>query len=185
MPARKKKPVVDPAQADIEEAIDKVVAAATVDYSLIKPADLIAEYHTLDAFADEQQKKFGAYIKPTRDRIEEIRQLLHGKLLHEGVNGFPTDNGTAYLSHIMNHTIDPESSYTSKETGRVSYGRDALLDWALDNWDEYGGEGLQININKATVEKWMNDHVNDPEWNDKPVPGIKLNAFLRLNIKKS
>src|SRR5437762_920605 len=116
MAARKKK-VVDPAQVDIEEAIDKVVADAkpALDFSKIKPAELIAEFHLLKAHAEEQSKKFADYLKPTNTRMEEIRQLLHGKALHEGVNAFSTDNGTAYLSRIVTHKIDPESTYTNLE----------------------------------------------------------------------
>ena len=182
MPARKKKAAaVDPAQIDLEEAIE---ATPQVDYSSVKPAELIAEFHLLKAHSEDAAKKFAAYIKPTSDRMEQIRQLLHGKALHEGVNAFSTDNGTAYLSRIVSHKIDPESSYTSLE-GRTSTGRDALLDWSLDFWDDYGSEGLQIGVSKETVQKWMDDHVNDPAWNDKPPPGLKLETLVRLNIKKS
>lgn len=181
MAARKKKAAIDPAQTDLEEVIAE---KAQVDFSQVKPAELIAEYHLLKAHTEEQTKKFGDYLKPTNTRIEEIRQLLHGKALHEGVNAFSTDNGTAYLSRIVTHKIDPESTYTNLE-GRVSRGRDALLDWGLDFWDDYGSEGLQINVSKDVVQKWMDDKRDDPQWNEKGVPGIKLDTFVRLNIKQS
>src|SRR5437762_1484813 len=187
MAARKKK-VVDPAQVDIEEAIDKVVAAAAppaLDFSKVKPAELIAEFHLLKAHTEEQSKKFSEYLKPTNTRMEEIRQLLHGKALHEGVNAFSTDSGTAYLSRIVTHKIDPDASYTSQETGRISTGREALLDWMLDNWDDYGSEGMQLGVSKDIAQKWMDDHKDDPAWNDKPVPGLKFDTLVRLNIKQS
>lgn len=186
MAARKKKPAVDPAQTDIEEAIDAVVEAAkpAVDYSLIKPADLIAEFLKLKAHAEEQSKKFAEYLKPTNTRMEETRQLLHGKALFDKVNGFPTDEGTAYLSTITSHAIDPESSYTNKD-GRTSKGRDALLDWLLDYWDDYGSEGMLLGVTKDIVQKWMDDKKDDPAWNDKYPPGLKLDSFKRINIKKS
>lgn len=181
MAARKKKPaiVADPAQIDLEEAI---AAKPPVDYGAVKPAELIAEFHLLKAHAEEQSKKFSEYLKPTNTRMEEIRQLLHGKALHEGVNAFSTDNGTAYLSRIVTHKIDPESEYTNVE-GRVSRGRDALLDWLLDNWDDYGSEGMILNVSKDIIQKWLDDNRDDPEWNDKSVPGIKLDTLVRLNIK--
>lgn len=181
MAARKKKPAADPAQTDIEEAIAE---KPQVDYSLLKPADLIAEFHTLKAFAEEKSKLFAEYIKPTNTRMEEIRQLLHGKALFDKVNGFPTDAGTAYLSTIVTHQIDPESTYTNAE-GRTSVGRDALLDWLLDYWDDYGSEGMQLNVSKEIIQKWMDDHTDDPAWNDKPPPGLKLDRFKRINIKQS
>jgi hypothetical protein len=162
----KRKP--EPAQIDLEEAI-----AATFD-----PAALIREYHELDAHIDLQTKAFGEYLKPTRTRIEEIRSTLHAKALEQKVNGFPTDEGTAYLSVITSHKIDSESAYTNAE-GRVSTGRDAVLDWALDNWDDYGSEGVTINVLKAVVDRWREEHDN------KPPPGLKLDTMVRLNIKKS
>lgn len=183
MPARKKKaaPVVDEGQMDLEKAIAQ---KPPVDFGTIKPAELIAEFHLLKAHAEEQSKKFSEYLKPTNTRMEEIRQLLHGKALHDKVNGFPTDAGTAYLSTIVTHKIDPESSYTSQE-GRTSTGREALLDWLLDYWDDYGSEGMQLNVSKDIIEKWMSDKRDDPQWNDKPPPGLKLDSFKRINIKQS
>lgn len=175
MAPRKKKVEADPAQTDLEEVI--AAAPAPVDYSTVKPDSLIAEYHLLKAHSEEQSKKFAEYLKPTNKRIEEIRQLLHGKALHDGVNAFSTDNGTSYLAKITSHTIDPESTYTSEE-GRVSTGRDALLDWLLDNWDDYGSEGAQVNVSKAIVDKWM-------EEKGKPPPGLKITSFTRMNINKS
>jgi molybdopterin-biosynthesis enzyme MoeA-like protein len=39
--------------------------------------------------------------------------------------------------------------------GLVSIAGIAPLDWLLDNWDDYGSEGIQLNVSKAIVEKWM------------------------------
>lgn len=182
MSARKKKaPVADPAQTDLEQAIAE---KAQVDFSKVKPAELIAEYQLLKGEDEEKSKMFADFIKPMRTRMEEIKQLLHGKALHDGVNAFSTDNGTAYLSRITSHKIDPDAEYTSLE-GRTVKGRDALLDWLLDYWEEYGSEGIQLNVAKEIVERWMSDHVDDPEWNGKGVPGLKFETFVRCNIKSS
>lgn len=174
MPPRRKK--LDPAgpitAAPVQLAIEQAIAGA------FDPAALIREYHQLDAHVDVQTKAFSEYLKPTRTRIEEIRSALHAKALEQKVNGFPTDEGTAYLSTIVSHKIDPEGTYTNVE-GRTSSGRDAVLDWALDNWDDYGSEGVTINVLKAVVDKWRQEH------DDKPPPGLKLDTMIRLNIKKS
>lgn len=172
MAPRKKK--ADPAQIDLEEA----VAETQIDFSKVKPAELIAEFHQLKSHSEAQQKAFSDYMKPTNERMEQIRQLLHGKAVHDGVNSFSTDNGTAYLSRIVTHKIDPDASYTNVE-GRVSTGRDAVLDWLLDNWDDYGSEGLQLNVSKDVVEKWTLDHEGNPP------PGLKMDVLVRCNIKRS
>ncbi|MFA5902259.1 MAG: hypothetical protein WC829_24470 [Hyphomicrobium sp.] len=170
MAPRKKKtgPAVESQQLDIEQAI-----AAVFD-----PAALIAEWHKLDAHVESESKRFGEYLKPSRDRMEAIKAELHAKALEQKVNGFPTNEGTAYLSTIVSHKIDPDSAYDTAD-GRHSVGRDALLDWMLDNWDEYGSEGMQLNISKPIVEKWREEHDN------KPPPGLKLDTMVRLNIRKS
>jgi hypothetical protein len=182
MPPRKRKAEPAPEQLlDIEDAISE---QEEIDYSKVKPAELIAEHLLLKKEVEDKTKIFNAFIEPMSTRMEAIRQLLHGKALHDGVNAFSTDNGTAYLSRIVSHKIDPEAEYTSLE-GRVSRGRDALLDWLLDNWEEYGSEGIQVGVSKDIVERWMNDKVDDPQWNDKPPPGLKLDVLVRCNIKKS
>ena len=185
MPPRKQKAAApDPAQTDLEDAITQADEPRQIDYSKVKPDALIAEWNLVKKEVEDKTKLFNDFMKPMRDRMEEIKQLLHGKILHDGVNAFSTDNGTAYLSRIVTHTIDPEASYTSME-GRTSKGRDALLDWLLDYWDEYGSEGIQLGVSKEIIARWMGDHVNDPEWNDKPPPGLKLDVLVRCNIKAS
>lgn len=178
--AARRKPRVDPAQIDLEEKIAETPALPPA----AKASDLIAEFFTLKDHSETQSKAFAEYLKPTNARMEEIRQTLHAMAIEGGVNGFPTDSGTAYLSTILNHTIDPESTYTNAE-GRVSQGRDALLDWALDHWEDYGSEGLQIGISKAVVDKYMQDRANDNEYRGKPPPGLKLSELIRLNIRRS
>lgn len=174
MPPRKKSAqAAAPEQIDLEDAI---AATHEVDYSKVKPAELIAEFHLLKAHQEEQSRKFQEWIKPTAERMEAIRQTLHGLALHDGVNAFSTDNGTAYLSTITNHSVDPESEYTSLD-GRTSKGRDALLDWLLDNWDDFGSEGILLNVTKDAVGKWMDTHNSLP-------PGLKIDVLKRLNIKK-
>lgn len=156
-------------QIDIEQAI-----ALTI----FNPSALIAEWHGLKAHAEIQQKAFSEYLRPTLERMEAIKQELHAKALEQKVNGFPTDEGTAYLSEIVSHKFDPESKYVSADN-RVSTGRDAVLDWLLDNWDEYGSEGIQLNVSKPIVDRWREEH------DGKPPPGLKIETMLRLNIKKS
>jgi hypothetical protein len=185
MAPRKKKtePAPEGQQLDIEQAIDSVETPfATL--AKITPEALIKEFLTLKSHAESEGKRFAEYIKPTADRMNLIKASLHARALAGKVNGFPTDEGTAYLSEIVSHRIDPESRYQTAD-GRVSTGRDALLDWLLDNWDEYGSEGIQLNVSKAIVEKWM-EHTTDEDHKDgAPPPGLKIEKFKQLNIKRS
>jgi len=175
-PRKKKSDAPAPEQLDIEQAI---AAAGTPDPASLPfdPAALIKEFNATKAHVEAESKRFGEYMKPYNDRMEAIRQELHAKALEQKVNGFPTDEGTAYLSEIVSYKIDPEAQYLTAD-GRTSTGRDALLDWMLDNWDAYGSEGAMISVSKAVAEKWQ-------EENGAPPPGTKTDKLVRINIRKS
>ena len=174
--APRKKPVQpDPAQLDIEQAI------AAVEF---QPAALIKEHLTLKAYVEGEQKRLSDFLKPSVERMQACKAQLHAKALEQKVNGFPTDEGTAYLSEITNHAIDPESGYTNAD-GRQSFGRDALLAWMLENWDDYGSEGMLLGITKPIVEKWRDATKSEELPNGVTPPGLKLTTDIRLNIKKS
>lgn len=170
---RPKKAKTPPEQTDLEQAIKDKIKSDLDTLIASTPSALIGEYHTLNDHAAAESKRFQEYLKPAVERIELIRQALHAKALAQKVNGFPTDEGTAYLSTIVSHKIDPDSTY------KDASGRDALLDWMLDNWDKYGSEGLMLNVSKAVVDAYMQE--ND----GKPPPGLKLESMQRVNIKRS
>lgn len=164
-----------PAQIDLEQAIKEKTTAELKVLIARDPADLIGEYFKLDGHASAESQRFKEYLKPTVDRIELIRQALHAKAIEQKVNGFPTDEGTAYLSTIVSYKIDPDAA--NPETGAT--GRDALLDWVLAEWDTYGSEGLMLNVSKAVVDKYAQDH------NGTLPPGLKSDSLTRINIKRS
>jgi hypothetical protein len=168
--APRKKPAVEQPSAAVVERFE--------------PAALIKEHLTLKAYVEGEQKRLAEFLKPAVERMQACKSQLHAKALEQHVNGFPTDEGTAYLSEIINHAIDPESSYTTAD-GRQSFGRDALLDWMLEHWDEYGSEGMLLGITKPIVEKWRDATKSEQQPNGVPPPGLKLTTELRLNIRKS
>lgn len=150
----------------------------------IKPGNpdaMIEEYFKLKGHFEAQQESFKNAMMPCTTRIEEIRRSLHAMAIEQKVKSYKTDHGTAYLSEITSHKIDPVAGapFTNPETGEVSTGRDALLDWGLANWAEFGNDGLQINVSAAAVEKWRAQH------DGAPPPGLVLSTELRLNIRKS
>ena len=117
--------------------------------------------------------------------MEAIRQTLHAKALAEKTNGFPTDAGTAYLSVIDSYKIDPETAPYQSQDGRVSTGRDALLDWMLDNWEDYGSEGILLGIAKPVVEKYIDATKDEQHPTGMLPPGLKKETLVRININKS
>jgi hypothetical protein len=142
------------------------------------PSELIKRAHEIDDFIETQNKRFAEYLKPLKEEREKIANDLLAYLNENGGEAFRCDHGTAYLSEIMNVKLDPDSAYLNVAGAQVQ-GREALLDFALDNWDEVGNELLDIRPLKEPVRKWMDTH------NGVPPPGLAISHFTRLNIRKS
>lgn len=157
-------------------------AAPTVDQVLDPPAqELISEYFRLDEWVKAENKRFAEHMKPCKDRMEAITSKLHEKLIALGGGdkaNISTDAGTAYISNILNVAIDPDAEKFTLD-GRESAGREALLDFALANWDEIGSELLLVQPQKDAVKRWMEEH------DGRPPPGLRVSWFARMNLRRS
>lgn len=168
--ARKTAP---PAQTDIEEAI-----AAAPPLPVVPAIDLITEYREIETWAEAQDKAYAEFMKPRRDRMNEIKQQLLAMALAQKVNSFPTDAGTAYISEGITAKVDPNTAPYKNERGEEVTGREALLDFFLENWEKYGAEYAQIGITLDGVKAFIAEH-------RKPPPGIAIQQWQRLNIRKT
>ena len=142
--------------------------------------DLIAEEIKIDDFIKAQSKAFGEFLKPHKARQEEIQNLLLALLNQQQVDSIKGDAGTAYKSNILNVGIDAEGTepYVKPDNGVEERGREAFLDFSLDNWETFGQDGLMFSAQKDAVKKWIEEH-------GKPPPGIKISYFTRVNIRRS
>lgn len=125
--------------------------------------DLIGESNTLEEQIKAAQAKFDEWAKPRKVRIEEIEGELQRRLLQRGAGSTKTDNGTAYISDIMNTKIENQ---------------EILLDFVNEHWPEVGSD-VKINVPIALVRSHMETN------NGMPPPGISISYFKRLNIKRS
>ena len=127
--------------------------------------DLVAEYIKLDDLSSAASKAYAEKMKPTVDRMEEIKNQLLGLLNEQGSENIKTQHGTAYKSIIV----------TPKAVDKVAY-----LDWCLDNWEAIGNEMLQIGApQKAALEQYRSE--NDGQL----PPHVAITEFTRLNIRRS
>ena len=140
---------------------------------------LVEEYFRNEGFIESENKRFATHMKPFNDRQEVIKQQLHEKLNAEGLENFKTPHGTAYKSHLLNTKIDPDAVPYVKEGGEEVRGREAVLDFCLDNWATIGNELLQIGVTKDAVKSWMDSH------DGAPPPGVSISRFTRINIRRS
>lgn len=141
---------------------------------------LIAEHFKLQDKIKEATKLFTAYLAPTKARLEEIdAQLL--QLLNSLTTGdkksISTDLGTAYVSNLLNVSIDPEAEPYLNAGGESQVGRMALLDFALENWEDIGADLLLVSPQKDAVKRWLDEH-------GKPPPGLKISHFARVNVRR-
>jgi hypothetical protein len=165
MPRSKKQPV----QSGLEDAI-----AATNQTA----EQLIAEHNKLDDWIKTETKRFSEFMKPHKERLEAIGNDLLALSNLQKWDSVRTEAGTAYRSTLLNVSVSPEG-LPYEHDGQKSIGREALLDFALDHWDDIGNDLLLVSAQKDAVKKFM--EVND----GKPPPGITTSWFTRINIRRS
>lgn len=143
---------------------------------------LISEHFTIQDKIKEANKRIAEFLAPHKARLEEIDakllSLLNGLGTGDKAN-ISCDAGTAYLSHLLNVSIDPEGAPYVNDSGQEQVGRMALLDWALENWETYGADILLVQAQKDTVRRYMDEHEG------KVPPGLKHSFFTRVNVRRS
>ena len=155
--------------------------AAAVDQTA---EQLIAEHNKLDDWLKAETKRFGEFLKPHKERLEEIGNQLLALSNLQKWDSIRTDAGTAYRSTLLNAAVSPEGlPYTSPGPDGVLkgpvVGREALIDFALDNWEDIGNDLLLVSPQKDAVKRWMEAH------DGQPPPGVKTGFFTRINIRRS
>lgn len=143
---------------------------------------LIAEHFKLQDQIKAANKQVADFLAPHKKRLEEIDgQLL--QLLNTLSDGdkksISTDIGTAYVSNLLNVSVDPEAEAYINAGGESQVGRMALMDFALENWETIGADLLLVQPQKDAVKKWMDEH------DGKPPPGLKVSWFSRVNVRRS
>lgn len=188
--APRKKVNTDAAAVAAQDAAAKAAQEAQQklmeELRAMTPADLIKTYRDLEEWMAEQSKKLAEVLAPWIAKNNSIKAVLLQKADEQKVNSFPTDNGTAYISEGVGHKVDPNSPhvYTNPETGEIATGREALLDWMMDHWNDYGAEHAQIGIASKGVEAYMAATKSEENPNGVPPPGITLEPWRRMNVRK-
>lgn len=142
---------------------------------------LIKEHLELKDWIADANKRFGEFLAPKKARLEQIDALLMETLntLSTGdKKSISTDVGTAYVSNLLNVSVDTDSEVYVNQNGESQSGRMALLDFALEHWEDIGGDLLLVSPQKDAVKRWIDEH-------GKPPPGLKISYFARVNVRRS
>lgn len=126
------------------------------------PAQLIERALTLKNWLEAEADRFKQHLAPVNLEQDTIKNVLLERLNEQGVNSFPTDNGVAYKSTLLNIKITD---------------RDAFLKCVLENWQDFGGAMLMAGAQMDAVKEFLEKH-------NEPPPGIEISWYSRLNIKK-
>ena len=138
---------------------------------------LIAEHNQVDDWLKSETKRFAEHCKPYKDRLEAIGNQLLALSNQQKWDNIKTDAGTAYRSTLLNVSISEEGAPYMRD-GREQKGRDALLDFALDNWEAIGNDLLLVSAQKDAVKRYLEEH-------GAPPPGIKTSWFTRINVRRT
>jgi len=139
---------------------------------------LIAEHNQIEDWLKGETKRFNKFMAPHKARLEEIGNKLLALSNEQKWESIRTDAGTAYRSTLMNSSIDAEKPYSNKD-GVIVFGREAVLDFCLENWSDYGSDMLMVQAQKDAIKRYMEEHSGEPP------PGIKVGFFTRINIRRS
>ncbi len=144
-------------------------------------SELIAEHNRINDEIKSANKKFAELLEPYKTRLEAVDGALLALLNALGGTekaNLSTEHGTAYISHLLNVSVDPEQEYVNAN-GEKQAGRMALLDFCLENWDEIGQDLLLVQPQKDAVKTWMEEHEGNPP------PGLKISWFSRVNVRRA
>lgn len=140
---------------------------------------LIAEHTKLDDWLKAETKRFGEFLAPHKQRLEEIGNELLALSNLQRWNNIKTEAGTAYRSTLLNVVVSPDGMAYQREGEPPVVGQEALLDFALDHWNDIGADLLLISPQKGAVKRYMEANEG------KPPPGCKVGWFTRINIRRS
>lgn len=130
-------------------------------------ASLVEKRQAIRTHLEAQQKAFADYCKPYYEQMQQLDAQLTEMMTQQNIKSLKTDFGTAILSQIDTAKIKADE-------------RDAYIDLCLDNWDEFGGEMLQIGTPKAeAVRNYMDAHEGQLP------PHVEMSTFLRFSIRKA
>ena len=130
-------------------------------------AALVEERQKLRAAHEADLKKFNNHWKPALTQIEQIDAQITAEMHAQGTKSIKTDAGTAILSEILTAKIKVDE-------------RDKYIDMCLENWDDFGGEMLQIGAPKAdAVRAYMDAH------NGQLPPHVESSTMYRFSIRKA
>ena len=168
----------------------KIAEAAAVPETPVGPPtstatndDLVKEHFVIDDYIKAENERFAEFLKPLRARDEDIKKILHSRMIEQGQKNIVTHNGTAYTSTIV----------TPKVIDREKY-----LDMVLDNYETFGAGLLQVGApqkdafdeyvarRQAEITAYQEAH-NGALPEDVLIlpPGVETSSFTRVNIKRS
>lgn len=139
---------------------------------------LVSRHLVLKDWLAAETKRFDEHLANAKKEMEDIDNQLLAMLNSQGMDSFKTDSGTAYLSTLMNVGTEVDLPYINSN-GEQVFGKNALLDFAIEHWDEIGSEMLMVSAQKDAVKKWMEEHEGTPP------PGCKIGFFTRVNVRRS
>lgn len=169
MPRAKK---AEPAEViNLPVAEDKIAHPAAL---VEDDATLVSQYIATRDWIAEESKRFAAHLQPYKARMEAIENEFLKRLNERGQDASPTEHGTAYKSVLLNVSLSPEGPAYGPLMGR-----EAFLDFCLDNWEGFGNEALIFSAQKDAVKKYKEEHEGSPP------PGVATSYFIKVNIRKS
>jgi hypothetical protein len=144
-------------------------------------ADLVHRYNELRTYKEKREEELGAELKPCVEGMEAIKGEMLRRLNERSPDvtkkaNSKTEHGTAFrVRHVRAKVV----------------GRDAFLDFCLENWDTVGSDILDISAvtsgfvdEKGAFYDYVAQH-RDQQGNEQFPPGLEVERTVTVNIRKA
>lgn len=121
---------------------------------------LIEKYISMRDLVAVKKKAFSEITKPYLDGMETIEKALMARLIQRGADNTKTEAGTAFKVTLLNVKVED---------------RQQFLSFILDQDDD---SMLLAGAQKDAVKDYL-------EQNNAPPPGVSINYYTNVNVRKS
>ena len=125
---------------------------------------LIKKYLQLRAFKKAIEEKHELELKPYKDGMELIKNLMLGRLNKRGSKNSATPEGTAYKSETITWKVVK---------------REEFIGFVMNQWDQWG-DMMMVAAQADAVKRWLEHYEGDVA-----IPGVELESRINCNIRRS
>lgn len=130
---------------------------------------LIKSYIDRRDWLADRAKWFEEQMAPFKEQMKTLETEMHRRLLERGATNTKSESGIAYIEKTMQVKCDD---------------KEAMLDWAFVNYEDWGKNLLTAHVSKETVQSYLDQTKDEEHPEGQLPPGISVNFNLKVIFRK-